>query len=197
MSSLLLLSGGIDSICLAARFRPSICLTVDYGQRAASAEIKSASQVCQRLGLRHTVLNVNLVPIGSGQMAGEESSPVSAHAEFWPFRNQFLVTVAGMLALKEQCTQIMIGSVATDQRHADGSAAFRNLLHQLLGVQEGGLSLVAPAANMTSEELIDSTGVTLELLGWAHSCHTGTLACGHCPGCNKHSQVMRSKGLQR
>jgi len=197
MSSLLLLSGGIDSICLAARYRPEVNLTVDYGQRAAQAEIKSAEQVCQSLGLRHIVLNVSIGALGSGQMAGQTTSPVSQHAEFWPFRNQFLVTLAGMLALREQCTQILIGSVLTDQRHADGCADFRELLHQLLRLQEGGLALIAPAAAMTSEELIDSSGVPLDLLSWAHSCHTGNLACGQCPGCNKHSQVMRPRGLNR
>lgn len=197
MSSLLLLSGGIDSICLAAQFRPSVCLTVDYGQSAAQAELKAATQVCQSLRLRHIALNVGIPALGSGQMAGQAASPVSAHAEFWPFRNQFLVTLAGMLALKEQCTQIMIGSVATDQRHSDGSAAFRALLHQLLQLQEGRLLLVAPAAEMTSEQLIIASGVTMDVLSWAHSCHTGNLACGQCSGCNKHSQVMQSRGLDR
>lgn len=197
MSSLLLLSGGIDSICLAAKYRPDVCLSVDYGQRAAQAEMRSAKQVCSQLGLRHIEFTVGLGSLGSGQMAGQESSPVSQNSEFWPFRNQFLVTIAGMLALKENCTEIMIGTVATDQRHADGSASFRELLHRLLRLQEGGLGLVAPAAGMTSEELIDASEVSLEVLSWAHSCHTGNLACGRCPGCVKHSQVMRSIGLNR
>lgn len=197
MSSLLLLSGGIDSICLAAKYRPDVCLTVDYGQRAAQAEIKSSKQVCLSLGLRHVTMNVGIGALGSGQMAGETSSPVSQHSEFWPFRNQFLVTLAGMLALKEKCSQILIGSVLTDQRHADGSAAFRDHLHQLLQLQEGALALVAPAARMTSEELVNTSGVTPDVLSWAHSCHTGNLACGQCPGCSKHSQVMQSKGWHR
>lgn len=197
MSSLLLLSGGIDSICLAAKYRPKVCLTVDYGQRAAQAEINSSKQVCHSLGLRSIVLNVNIGALGSGQMAGQTTSPVSQHVEFWPFRNQFLVTLAGMLALREQCTQILIGSVSTDQRHSDGSTAFRDLLHQLLGLQEGGLELLAPAADMTSEELIDFSEISLDVLSWAHSCHTGNFACGNCPGCNKHSQVMQSRGLDR
>lgn len=197
MSSLLLLSGGIDSICLAAQLRPAVCLTVDYGQRAADAEIKASAQVCLSLGLKHVILNVNIGALGSGQMAGEESSPMSENAEFWPFRNQFLITLAGMLALKEGCTEIVIGSVASDQRHADGSATFRQLLHHLMGIQEGGLLLNAPAADLTSEQLVEASGVSLDVLSWAHSCHTGNLACGQCPGCTKHTQVMRSMGLNR
>lgn len=197
MSNLLLLSGGIDSICLAAQFRPDICLTVDYGQRAAKAELKISTQVCQTLSLRHITVKADIAALGSGQMVGHDSSHLSENAEFWPFRNQFLVTLAGMVALNEGCTQIMIGTVKTDQRHSDGSSMFLELLHQLLQLQEGGLTLVAPALEMTSEQLIEVSGTPLELLSWAHSCHTGDLACGQCFGCNKHSRIMQSIGLNR
>ena len=197
MSSLLLMSGGIDSSCLAALYRPAVCLTVDYGQRAAQAEIQSATQICRDLALKHVILTTNIGSLGSGQMAGQSCSPVSDHPEFWPFRNQFLVTLAGMLALKEECTQVMIGSVITDERHVDGSAVFRDLLSQLLRIQEGGITLVAPAAQMTTLELARASGITLDVLSWAHSCHTSNLACGRCPGCTKHSEVMRSLGLNR
>jgi len=47
MSDLLLLSGGIDSVAIAAWKRPEICLTIDYGQRSARAEIRSSMQVCK------------------------------------------------------------------------------------------------------------------------------------------------------
>ena len=197
MSSLLLLSGGIDSICLASQHRPKVCFTVDYGQCAAQAEINSAKEVCKSLGLRHIHQKVKIGFLGSGQMAGQSNSPVSPNSEFWPFRNQFLVTLAGMLALKEECTQVMIASVSSDQRHVDGSSTFRSLLHQLLSLQEGNLSLVAPAAEMTSEMLVRASGITFDVLAWAHSCHTGNTACGRCPGCLRHSQVMQSVGLNR
>ena len=51
MSAVLLLSGGMDSTALAAWKRPSACVTVDYGQQAAAAELKAATLVGELLGL--------------------------------------------------------------------------------------------------------------------------------------------------
>jgi 7-cyano-7-deazaguanine synthase len=197
MPSLLLLSGGIDSIALASWLRPEVCLTVDYGQRAAAAEVQASAQVCRDLELRHQVLHAEIASLGSGCMAGDAASPYSANGEFWPFRNQYLITIASMLAMKAGCDAVLIGTVVTDRRHADGSPAFLSALSEVLQIQEGGIRLMAPAAKMTSEELVRVSGVTTSVLGWAHSCHTGALACGSCPGCIKHSTVMQAVGLQR
>lgn len=117
--------------------------------------------------------------------------------EFWPFRNQYLVTLAAMLALREGHAEVMIGTVSTDNRHADGSEAFLDQMDRLLRLQEGGLSLAAPAREMTTEELVAVSGIPIDVLSWAHSCHVGDLACGRCPGCLKHSRVMGSLGLAR
>lgn len=194
MSELLLLSGGIDSIALAAWKRPSVCLTINYGQAAAKAEIQASAQICKDLGLEHMVLDAAIQGLGSGRMAGESQSPHSLHAEFWPFRNQYLITVAGMVALKTGCDTILIGTVVTDQRHKDGSPLFLQHLRQTILLQEGALGLEAPGAGLTSEELVRQSGISPSVLAWAHSCHTGSLACGDCPGCHKHSEVTAALG---
>lgn len=194
MSELLLLSGGIDSIALAAWKRPSVCLTIDYGQAAAKAELQASAQICRDLGLRHMVFDAAIQGLGSGRMAGESQSPYSQHSEFWPFRNQYLVTIAGMAALKSGCTTILLGTVVTDQRHKDGSPLFLHHLRQTILLQEGELNLEAPGAELTSEELVRRSGVSPSVLAWAHSCHTACLACGDCPGCYKHSGVMATLG---
>lgn len=49
MKTALLLSGGMDSISIAWWKRPDIAITLDYGQRAAEAEIKAASATCSDL----------------------------------------------------------------------------------------------------------------------------------------------------
>lgn len=197
MSELLLLSGGIDSIALAAWKRPSVCLTINYGQSAAKAELQASAQVCIDLGLRHMVLDAAIPGLGSGRMAGEIQSPYSQNSEFWPFRNQYLVTIAGMAALKTGCSSILIGTVVTDQRHKDGSLLFLNHLRQTIHLQEGELEFQAPGSDLTSEELVRQSGVLPSVLAWAHSCHTACFACGDCPGCYKHASVMAALGWAR
>ncbi|MDB0510979.1 7-cyano-7-deazaguanine synthase [Ralstonia solanacearum] len=197
MSDLLLLSGGIDSVAIAAWLRPAICLTVDYGQAAAEAEIRASTQICKELCLQHIVHAVDIRSLGAGDMAEGEVSPHSPHSEFWPYRNQYLITLGAMVAISRGCHRVLVGTVITDKRHADGSTAFRTTIDTLLSLQEGGLRLAAPAADLTSADLIRKSGISIDTLAWSHSCHTGKLACGRCRGCQKHSEVMHELGLER
>jgi len=190
MSELLLLSGGIDSVAVAAWRRPSLCLTVDYGQAPAEAEFEAAKQVCSDLGLDWMGLTVPIRSLGSGNLASCESSPHSPHKEFWPFRNQFLITLAAMAALKHACTKVLIGTVSTDERHQDGTPRFIKAADLLIQLQEGGLQIGAPAIGLTTIELIRKSGISNETLGWTHSCHVSNLACGACNGCIKHSNIF-------
>jgi 7-cyano-7-deazaguanine synthase len=197
MSSVLLLSGGIDSISLAYELRPELCITIDYGQKAANAEVQSSKVVCEILGLKHITIKCELGSVGMGDMSNKACAKVSEHSEFWPFRNQFLVTIAAMTALSHGHETVLIGSVINDTRHRDGTEEFRNLFNDLLIAQEGSIQLKAPAAKLNTVELVESSGISLDILAWSHSCHTGNLACGTCNGCLKHSSVMRALGAVR
>lgn len=197
MSEVLLLSGGIDSSALAAWRRPACCLTIDYGQIPVASEIAAASSVCQALGLIHEVVRIPLEHLGSGLLAGKATSHASSNPEFWPFRNQLLVTVAAMTAINKSADKVLIGTVASDKRHVDGSETFVLRLCELLSMQEGGVMLEAPAIKYNSFELVRISKIDLSVLAWAHSCHVSNVACGHCPGCLKHSEVMHGLGWNR
>jgi 7-cyano-7-deazaguanine synthase len=197
MSDLLLLSGGIDSTSIAAWFRPDVCLTIDYGQRAAQAEITAAAEICRELGLNHLVKIVDVNHLGSGDMATGLSSPHSPNSEFWPFRNQFLITIAAMAALQNGCGRILIGTVKTDIRHRDGTPEFLAAMNHVMTCQEGEIRLIAPGAGFTSLDLIEKSRIVPTVLGWCHSCHTQDYACGQCRGCMKHSEIMETIGLAR
>lgn len=197
MRELLLLSGGVDSIALAAWRRPELCLTIDYGQKAAAAEVQASAQVCEALKLDHLVVSAAIPHLGSGRMAGDENSAHSPHSEFWPFRNQYLVTLAAMVAIKRGLEKVLIGTVSTDKRHRDGSPEFLHSMKAVLLLQEGSIDLQAPSSDLTSDELVRESGVPESVIAWAHSCHSASLACGDCPGCYKHSSVMSALGFSR
>ncbi|GHC88084.1 7-cyano-7-deazaguanine synthase [Pseudorhodoferax aquiterrae] len=197
MRELLLLSGGVDSAALAAWRRPALALTIDYGQRAASAEIHASQQICAALTVPHEALTASVKHLGSGVMAGQRSSPHSENEEFWPFRNQYLITLAAMVAIQRGLDAVVIGTVATDGRHRDGSAEFLHAMRSILQLQEGAIALLAPAKELTSAQLVRASGIDQAVLAWSHSCHAATLACGNCPGCTKHSEVMSELGIAR
>ena len=192
---LLLLSGGIESAALAVWRRPPLTLTINYGQRPAHGEAMAAAAVCRELGLDHDVLTVDCSALGSGLLAATESIDESPSPEWWPYRNQLLVTLAAAWGLPRGVTSITIGSVLGDgERHADGTERFYAALNAVVAMQEGGVRVVAPAIHMTSEQLIDQSGVTDDVLGWTHSCHRADLACGACPGCAKRRDLLSTLG---
>lgn len=190
----LLMSGGLDSIALAYWKRPDLAITIDYGQVCAEAEIKASAQVCQELHIRHNVVRVDCGDLGSGDLAGRAPSDVAPVSEWWPFRNQLLLTLAGMAAVSLGTSELWIGVVQTDCQHADGTMEFISHASALMEMQEGGIRVGAPAISMTTVDLIRAGDVPIALLSWAHSCHTSNWACGCCRGCNKHRQAMEALG---
>jgi len=192
----LLLSGGLDSTALAWQERPEIALTIDYGQLPVSGEIRAARAVCQALSLRHEILRVDCRALGSGDLAGSEPSALAPSTEWWPYRNQLLLTLAAMFAVQVRATSLLIGTVESDAFHGDGGGPFLEAMNALLGTQEGTLRVVAPAISSSSAELIRRSGVPLEVLAWAHSCHVSEWACGSCRGCMKQLETRVALGYE-
>lgn len=190
VKSLLLLSGGMDSIALAVWKRPEIALTIDYGQQSAPGEIRAASKVAADLSIQHEVVVIDLGRYGSGDLAGVAASPHAPVSEWWPFRNQLLLTIAGTVAMRYGAQEIFIGCVATDARHMDGTIAFIDQIDALMSRQEGGVRVVAPAIGMTTVELLRKADVSEKMLRRSFSCHTARYACGTCAGCRKAQSVF-------
>lgn len=194
MRTALLLSGGMDSACIAWWRRPEVGITLDYGQKPAAAEVRAAGAICAELGMEHLVLHADLAALGSGDMASRPKLAEAPVPEWWPFRNQMLVTLAAMLGISKGVDRLLIGCLATDGRHADGRASFVEAMDALLAMQEGGMRLEAPAISMTAVALVRASGAPHEFLAWTHSCHVADHACGMCRGCQKHYETLEGLG---
>jgi 7-cyano-7-deazaguanine synthase len=195
VTSVLLLSGGVDSACIAAWKRPDHCLGIDYGQKASAAEQRSAAAIAAHLGLPFTHIRVDASAVGGGLMSQQPSTTRGAAPEWWPYRNQLLITVAAAWAIAHVHDEVVVGTVAGDgDRHADGRQEFYDAMNALLQAQEGGLSVSVPAIGLSTSELIAISAVDDATLGWTHSCHTGDVPCARCPGCTKRADVLLHAG---
>jgi len=190
VESVLLLSGGIDSTALAYSLEPDLAITVDYGQICADAEVQAATKIADELDLEHHIIEVDCRELGTGSLAGEEQLDSASTPEWWPFRNQLIITMAATEALRRDANEIISGSVESDQQHADGRKEFYEKMDALLSFQEGSLNISAPAIEQTSEELVEESEAPRSLLGWTHSCHESGTACGQCRGCMKRHRVL-------
>lgn len=191
----LILSGGMDSLTIAWWKKPEVAFTIDYGQKAANAEIQASSQICKILNIEHHILRVDCSSLGSGDMAGKASDKNAPETDWWPYRNQMLVTLIAMKAIGQDVDKLLIGTVSSDSNHKDGTLEFIKLMSNLLAFQEGHLILEAPAIGMTTHELITKSNIPHGYLLWAHSCHTSNIPCGKCRGCNKFHKVIHELNI--
>lgn len=185
----------MDSLSVAWWKRPDVAFTIDYGQQAAQAEKLAAAQVCRELSIEHQLIDVDCCSLGSGDMAGAAPNPAANTTEWWPYRNQLLITLACMRAVSCGVGLLYIGTVWADgSRHRDGLLGFVQRMDELVAFQEGGLRVEAPAIGLTTQQLVRQAGVPPGLLAWAHSCHRGNVACGDCGGCSKHFSTYEELG---
>lgn len=186
----ILLSGGMDSTALAYSEQPDLAIFIDYGQIPAKAERNSARRICVDLNIKFHEINVDCSALGAGDLVGTSSSEIGRFSDWWPYRNQLLITMAAMKAIKLGCSELMIGLVAGDDEYRDGSEEFIRLMNQLVSYQEGELKISAPVITKSIDELIISASVPSHLLAKTHSCHKANLPCFSCRGCGKQQAVF-------
>lgn len=191
MSRLLLLSGGLDSSAIAGVARPDAAVFVNYGQRPAQSEAESARMVARHLGFPLHETTIDFSPLGTGLLVGAAKEPGAPTPEWFPYRNQLLVTVAAAVALRHGHSTVLLGLVAGDgDRHADGTSTFVAQIDRLVAAQEGGVRVEAPFLDTPTATIVEQSGLPEHVIRRTHSCHVGNLACGQCPGCHRRALVL-------
>lgn len=191
-----LLSGGIDSICLTYGLRPDVAYTIDYGQTVAEREIYVSNYICHKLSIEHKVIQINCRSLGTGTLANSNNLSFAPSEEWWPYRNQLLITFASMQGIKDGIEELYLASVKSDEFHKDGTDEFYNLINNLVSYQEGAIKVYCPTLDFYSHELALKYEVPLDLLTIAHSCHISNLACGKCSGCMKQLRVRHELKIE-
>lgn len=192
----LLLSGGMDSMALAYWLKPSYAITIDYGQKCAEAEIEASAFICKELGIQHILIKKDFSDLGSGTLSDKPSLDIAPSEEWWPYRNQLLVTIGCMKGIALGIDKLMVGSVKTDGgRHVDGKLEFYLKLNELVSMQEGNIYVEAPAIEMDTIELIKKSEIPYNMLLHSHSCHTSNRPCMKCTGCYKNYMIRKQLGI--
>jgi 7-cyano-7-deazaguanine synthase len=189
-----LFSGGLDSTALLYWKKPDLCFHINYGQKGFKGESRAVKQIAFELSL-----NAELISIHSSYF--ETNTSVSNNKndqyplEWIPYRNQLLITIAGIIGFSYGIKTILIGCVKSDKHYRDGTKEFFTKMDDICKYQEGNLRLKAPAIELSSAELIKKSKIPLSVLSWSHSCTQSELACGNCQSCQKHKIVMSELGF--
>ncbi|MES1179799.1 MAG: 7-cyano-7-deazaguanine synthase, partial [Hyphomicrobium sp.] len=169
---------------------------IDYGQIVAGAEIRAARNIASYLTLRHEILTADLSQLGTGQLAGKGTIREASIPELWPFRNQMLITLAAMKFICTPNLRIIIGTAKGDASHKDGTLEFVEAMNAILQMQEGGATLIAPAINQESIDLLLSSKIDVDILDMKFSCFQADYPCGQCRGCLK-NESLRAEYFER
>ena len=91
------------------------------------------------LGIDHHTIRADCSSLGSGDLCGTNSLPGAPTSDWWPFRNQLLITLAAMHAVRLGVKRLLLGTVRSDSFHVDGTERFMEAVDRVLRMQEGGI----------------------------------------------------------
>ncbi|MGI5819243.1 MAG: 7-cyano-7-deazaguanine synthase QueC [Armatimonadota bacterium] len=207
MASVLLLSGGLDSLVAAWAARethpPRLALTFDYTQRSAAREVEAALCVAAELGADHRLVKLpwmaRLIPGALGNPSGDLSAADDA-AVWVPARNAVFISIAAAHAEALDCDTIICGFNAEEAAtFPDNSPEFVRRCDAMLELAtQNHPRVISPTLELTKREIV-ALGIELGAplhLTW--SCYTaGPEHCWECPSCRRLRAALEETGHWR
>lgn len=197
MMKLLLLSGGLDSACLFWHLMSNNetfrCMWIDYGQKNAEAELKSAQKLCNDAGV---ILSIIRVPelfkgVHSSILKTENVTHTVEKAEL-PNRNAVLINIAAAHCCCK--TTILVAAHKTPAPYADCTSSFYAKMSKAISYSTNGkVDVEAPFIKLTKLQVLKKgwdAGMSKEDIENTVSCYNGN-NCGECPPCKSRREIMK------
>ncbi len=133
--SVIILSGGMDSVTMLYDYQKSIALAVsfDYGSKHNEREIPFARYHCEQLGIKHVVIALDFMCRyfessllkGGGDIPEGDYDSDNMRSTVVPFRNGIMLSIAAGLAESNSLTKVMMANHSGDHAiYPDCTPAF-------------------------------------------------------------------------
>lgn len=205
----IIVSGGMDSITLLYERKDEIALGIsfDYGSNHNAREIPFASMHCERLGIRHLVINLSFIHqyFKSSLLSGADKIPEGSYDDdnmkstVVPFRNGIMLSIAVGIAESEGLKKVFIANHGGD--HAIYPDCREEFIEAINAASQSGtyehVRILAPYTNITKTD-IALRGKQLGIdYSETWSCYKGgEVHCGKCGTCVERKQALREAGLE-
>lgn len=206
--SVIVLSGGMDSVTLLhdCRERIALAVTFDYGSNHNARETECARRQCALLGIPHLVIPLKFMAehFRSSLLEGADAIPEGDYREenmkstVVPFRNGIMLSVACGLAESRGLRHVLIANHGGDHAiYPDCRPGFIKAMGEAMseGTYEG-VDILAPYTDITKGEIAlrgKSLGVDYSL---TYSCYKGgERHCGKCGTCRERKEALEYAGL--
>ena len=206
--SLIIVSGGMDSITLLHERKDTIALAVsfDYGSNHNAREIPFARLHCQRLGIRHVVIPLAFMQqyFKSSLLEGADAIPDGHYADsnmkstVVPFRNGIMLSIAVGIAESNSLRRVLIANHGGD--HAIYPDCRPEFITAIDAAAKAGtyvdVAIEAPYANISKTD-IARRGKSLAIdYSETWSCYKGgQVHCGTCGTCVERKEALREAGI--
>ena len=206
--SVIILSGGMDSVTMLYEFKDKIALAVsfNYGSNHNEKEIKYAKSHCEKLKIEHVVINLDFISkyFQSSLLQGAEAIPEGHYQDenmkstVVPFRNGIMLSIACGIAESRGFQYIMIANHSGD--HAIYPDCREEFINSMSSAMKCGtyknVSLFAPYTNINKTE-IARNGKKLGIdYTETWSCYKGgDIHCGKCGTCVERKEALRDAGI--
>ncbi len=206
--TVLILSGGMDSTTMLYEFkdRVAIGISFDYGSNHNQREIPFARLHCQKLGIRHIVIELGFMSqyFKSSLLTGSEDIPEGSYnsqnmqSTVVPFRNGIMLSIATGIAESNGLKFVMMANHGGD--HAIYPDCRNEFVEAFNAASKAGtylkVQLLAPYTALTKTEIAQK-GKALNIdysLTW--SCYKGGKAhCGTCGTCIERKEALQQAGI--
>ena len=206
--SVIILSGGMDSVTLLHYMKDRIALAVsfDYGSNHNVREIECAAWQCRLLGIPHLVIPLSFMKdyFRSSLLEGSDSIPKGDYAEenmkstVVPFRNGIMLSIACGLAESRDLKHVMMANHSGDHSiYPDCRPEFvRAMSEAMKAGTYDGISLEAEFTDISKGE-IARLGHELGIdYSKTYSCYKGgERHCGVCGTCQERKEAFLAAGF--
>lgn len=206
--SVIVLSGGMDSVTLlhSEKERIALAVTFDYGSNHNAREIECARRQAARLGIEHIVIPLAFMGqyFTSSLLSGADDIPEGNYDDenmrstVVPFRNGIMLSVACGLAESRGLRHVLIANHGGDHAiYPDCRPGFVEAMGRAM--EEGtydGVSILAPFTDISKAE-IARIGARLGVeYADTYSCYKGgERHCGRCGTCTERREAFRLAGI--
>lgn len=207
--SVIILSGGLDSVTLLYDRHDDIALAVsfNYGQNHASKEIPFAKYHAEKLGIEFLEIDLQFMSkyFKSSLLSGADAIPEGNYDEenmkstVVPFRNGIMLSIATGIAESRGLKRVYIANHAGDHTiYPDCRPEFIIAMNQatMAGTWEN-ITIAAPYTTITKADIV-KRGTELGVdYSKTWSCYKGgDKHCGKCGTCRERKEAFKQAGVK-
>lgn len=207
--SLIILSGGMDSVTLLydKKDEIAVAVTFDYGSNHNKREEEFAKYHCDELGIEHIIIPLTFIHdyFKSSLLEGASAIPDGHYEDetmkstVVPFRNGIMLSVACGLAESHELEKVLIANHFGDHAiYPDCRKGFIDAMSEAMkcGTYKG-ITIDAPYTTITKTD-IAKIGKSLGIdYSKTYSCYKGgEKHCGKCGTCVERKEALRDAGIE-